>query len=228
MTKVFGIDLVSVSACAQVSALADGAVGAAVVFIASHLGATPTLAQWDAVRLEWRNAYMVQRDMAPTDKKTAGVLDTAWLRNVSALLESEYEMTKPKAASAEAVKKAEQRKKPEAVEAAQTVKDLDAIVMPSDAVEAAKLAKAISDKRLALVKAEVKVETMGKMKAQKEKRESFIAFFKELPPAEQELFYALRDKRFGIVLSHVPREQLTDALSVLDKAAKASKSKTAA
>lgn len=228
MSKVFGIELVSVSACAQVSALADGAVAAAVEFIAAKLGTAPTLEVWEAVRIEWRGAYMVQRDLDATDKKTANALDVAWSRNVVAILKSEYELEKPKATTRAATEKAAQRAKPEAVEAAQTVADLAAIPMPSDAVEAAKLQAAVSTKRLQLVKAEARAEAKTKADEAKAKRDAFIAFFKELAPADQAVFYALRDKRFGVVLAHVPREQIVDALAVMDKASKAPKGSKAA
>lgn len=228
MTKVFGIELVSVSACAQVSALADGAVFAAVEFIAAKLGTAPTLEAWDAVRVEWRGAYMVQRDLDATDKKTANALDVAWARNVVNVLSEQYELTKPKAATKAAEAKAAQRAKPEAVEAAQTVADLAAIPMPSDAVEAAKLQAAVSAKRLQLVKAEARAEQKTKADAAKAKRDAFIAFFKELTPADQELFYALKDKRFGVLMGHVPRDQIVAALAIMDKAATKAKPATKA
>ena len=228
MSKVFGIELISVSACAQVSALADGAVFAAVEFIAEKLGTSPTLETWDAVRVEWRGAYMAQRDLDAADKKTANVLDVAWSRNVVNVLADQYDLTKPKATTKGAEVKAAQRAKPEAVEAAQNVAGLNAIPMPSDAIEAAKLQAAVSTKRLQLVKAEARAELKAKQDEAKAKRDAFIAFFKELTPADQAVFYALRDKRFGVVLAHVPREQIVDALAVMDKAsngkpAKASK-----
>ena len=217
MSKVFGIELVSVSACAQVSALADGAVLAAVEFIASKLGTAPTLESWDAIRVEWRAAYMDQRGLEATDKKTANALDVAWSRNVVSVLAAEYELEKPKAATKAAEAKAAQRAKPEAVDAAQTIADLAAIVLPSDAVEAAKLSKAISDKRLSLVKAEARAEQKTKSDAAKANRDAFVTFFKELSPADQDIFYALRDKRFGVIMAHVPRDQIVDALAAMDK-----------
>lgn len=227
MSKVFGIDLVSISSCAQVSALADGAVLAAVEFIAGKLGTEPTLEAWDAVRVEWRAAYMEQRGLEATDKKTANVLDVAWSRNVVAVLAAEYELTKPKAATKAATDKAAQRAKPEAVEAAQTVADLVAIPMPSDAIEAAKLQAAVSAKRLQLVKAEAKAELKTKQDAAKAKRDAFVAFFKELPPVDQEVFYALRDKRYSFVMGHVPRDQIVDALAVMDRASNGKPAKPA-
>lgn len=225
VSKVFGISLNSVAACAQVSALADGAVVAAVQFIASKLGTTPTLEAWDLVRVEWRAAYMEQRGLEATDKKTANALDVAWARNVVSVLESEYELTKPKAATKAAEAKAAQRAKPEAVEAAQTVADLVAIPMPSDAIEAAKLQKAVSEKKIALLKAEARASEKAKADEVKSKRDAFIAFFKELSPVDQELFYALRDKRFGVLMGHVPRDQIVAALAIMDKVSKAPKAK---
>lgn len=218
MSKVFGIELVSVSACAQVSALADGAVDAAVEFIAGKLGTAPTLEAWDAIRVEWRGAYMVQRDLDATDKKTAGALDTAWHRNVVSVLAANYELVKPKASTKAATEKAAQRAKPEAVEAAQTVADLAAIPMPSDAVEAAKLLKAVSDKRLQLVKAEARAEEKTKSDAIKAKRDALREWIKTCDIETLTLVESVHDGRFEFTCQHIPMEVMQAAIATGTKA----------
>lgn len=214
MTKVFGIELNSVSSCAQVSALADGAVTAAVEFMAKKLGTDPTFETYNAIRIEWRCAYLDQRGLDPQSAKTATALDVAWSRNVLAGLKEDFGFDVPKSATKAATEKAATRKAktdaiPDAVKAAQNLTQLDAIT-PTDEVTKV----AVAEKRAALMKAALKDQEAALRKHEAAKLENFVAFIKALSPAERDTFYALRDKRFGVVLAVMPEDAISAGLAV--------------
>ena len=80
--------------------------------IAQALGTDPTIEHWESVRDAFCSGYAAERGCEP---KTAA---NRW-STITAILESEFELTKPRAKTPEAEKKAEQRKRAEeAVKAA--------------------------------------------------------------------------------------------------------------
>ena len=106
---------------------------------------------------------------------------------------------------------------------AKAVQREKAKVEKTDAVKAAELA-------LSTTKALEKEATQAKLKTTNEQRDGFISFFKTLSDAERDTFYALREKRFGAVLSVMPVGEIEaglktqkDIVAALAKVAKASK-----
>jgi len=188
-------------------------------------GDAPTFEAYEAARLEIIAGYKAKRPAATDLAATA-----FFGRFIAAVrcyaIENDFVTAwpeKPKSTSEAATKKAAQRALPEAVKNAKTVSDLDAIPMPSDAIEAAKLAKAIAETKVRMLTLETKAAEKTAKSEAKEKADAFIAFFRALPPADQDVFYALRDKRFGIVLAQIPAAEIQAGLKVQQAAEKAAK-----
>jgi hypothetical protein len=162
----------------------------------SLFGDAPTYDAYMAARAEIIAGYILKRPAATTEAQ-----NTFFSRFMAAIKsyasENEYAIElpkKPASTSEAATKKAEQRKaeKPEAVKAAELA--------------------------LATTKAQAKEAAQAATKANNEKRDAFIAFFKALSEAERDTFYALRDKRFGVVLQVMPANEIEAALTVQRKA----------
>ena len=172
---------------------------------------------YKAARGSFAEGYKTEK---PDSK--SGAIDKAWERYALARIR-ELKLTPPKSTSEAATKKAAQRALPTEVINAKTIADLDAITMPNDAIEAAKLTKAIAETKVRMLTLEAKAADKTAKGDSKAKCDAFVAFFKALPPAEQDVFYALRDKRYGVVLSHMPAADIQAGLKVVQAAEKAAK-----
>ena len=133
---------------------------------------------------------------------------------------------KPKATTKEAEKKAAQRAIPEAVASAQTIAQLDAIKPPSDAVEAAKLAAQVAAKKLALVKAESKVEEKSKAEALKARKTALIEFIKNCDIQTLVELEAMRDHDAQTILAALPAVDVQKATAKLAALLAANPAKT--
>jgi len=122
---------------------------------------------------------------------------------------------KPKATTQAAEKKAAQRAIPEAVAQAQTVTQLDAIAMPDDKIEAAKLAAQVAAKKVALVKAEAKQEEKSKGEALKARKSALIAFIKECDVQALVEMEAMRDHDAVVILAALPAVDVQKATAKL-------------
>lgn len=122
---------------------------------------------------------------------------------------------KPKAGTAAAQKKAAQRVVPEAVAKAQSVTELEAIKLPDDKIEAARLAAQMAAKKVALVKAESKLEEKAKNEALKARKAALVAFIKECDVQTLCELEAMRDHNTAIILAALPAIEVQKATAKL-------------
>jgi hypothetical protein len=167
----------------------------------SLFGDAPTYDAYMAARVCIIAGYKAKKPAA-----NDAACDTFFSRFMAAVkayaAENEYAIalpSKPKADTEAATKKAAQREK--------------AKIEKSDSLKAAELA-------LSTTKAIEKEKAQASATAAKEKRDAFVAFFKALPDVERELFYALRDKRFGVVLQAMPESEIQAGLKAQQALAK--------
>lgn len=191
-------------------------------------GDAPTFDAWEAFRKTFGDAMR-----ARTPGASMNTVDKSWCRFVDAARnyaeQNEYTFAvpaKPKSASEAATKKAAQRAKPEAVDKAQSVTELEAIALPDNPVEAAKLQAQIAAKRVSLIQAEQKAAQKEREAALKARGDALIAFVREAVKtgnaavlAELE---AMRDHDVPVMLTAVPLKAIQEALpGLIDLAASA-------
>jgi hypothetical protein len=178
---------------------------------------------------EARKAFAEVRT-ATNPKASNNSIDLAWGQFKNAAVEyatnEGFEFVwpaKPKATSAEAVKKAAQRAVPDSVATAQTVTQLDAIAKPTDAIEAAKLDAAIATKKLAIVKAESKAGEKKAEDALKDRRAALIAKIKLMDMAQLFEIEAMVNHDAGTIIAALPLAEVNQAVAKLAKLAKVAK-----
>ena len=185
-------------------------------------GSSVTYDAFQAAANEIKAAYKAKK-IGATDN-AANVFFARFLKAVQNYAdEAGFEITweKPKSTSAEAVKKAAQRALPEAVQNAKTIADLDAIPMPSDALEAAKLAKAIADTKVRMLKLQSK-EAEKQIDANlKARREALIAYIKGATAEQLAELEAMKEHNAQIVIAALPLPDVQSATNAAIKAAKA-------
>jgi hypothetical protein len=178
---------------------------------------------------EARKAFAEVRTAA-NPKASNNSIDLAWGQFKNAAVEyAENEgfefawPAKPKATSADAVKKQAQRAVPESVASAQTVTQLEAIAKPADAIEAAKLDAAIATKKLALIKAEAKSDEKKLEDALKDRRAALIAKIKLMDIAQLFEIEAMVNHDAGTIIAALPLAEVNQAVAKLAKLAKEAK-----
>ena len=122
---------------------------------------------------------------------------------------------KPKSTRDAAVKKAAQRAVPESVAKAQSVAELEAITKPADAVEAAKLERAIADQKLKLVKAENKKAEDVQKEALKARRDAIIARIRAADIQALIEVEAMLDHDAAVIIAALPAVDVQKAVTKL-------------
>jgi hypothetical protein len=182
-------------------------------------GDAPSYEAYMAARTEIIAGYLLAKPAASQDAR-----DKFFSRFIAAVksyaVENDYVTTwpeKPKAETPAAIKKAAERALPEALKNAKTVADLQAVPLPDDALEAAKLQKAIAETALRMVKLETDAATKAAKEATKARRDALVKYVKECDALALAELEAMRDHQTEIVLAALPLEEIEAATKALKK-----------
>lgn len=182
-------------------------------------GDAPTYEAYNAARVNIINGYKAERPLA-----TDNACNVFFSRFMDAVREyaaqNEYALAIPKKPASEsdtAKAKAAQRAMPEAIQNAKTVADLDAIPMPTDALEAAKLTKQIAETKVRMLKLEGKAAEKKLDEALKARREALIAFIRKASGEQLAELEAMKEHNVTVVLAALPATDVQKAAVKLVK-----------
>lgn len=212
IARVCGIDVTDAKSSGMVSAILDGSTESLIDAFAVVLGTAPTFEQWEAARAAWREGYAEQREGV-----SANTMDKAWSR-FAARLDEQRGLSKPKATSAAAVKKAEAREasKAEYVSAADAMAMADTYKALADgSLTAEDLAEVLDSPEVAEALKDITPAKAAEAYAKA------LKAAEKLEKAEAKLIKAEEDARLKVrreTLSKAIKDAKGDVLAVLEAA----------